>query len=41
MWDHRIKEHHNRVFIDKEWSNFSQTLKISSEHYYMAFVFGL
>jgi hypothetical protein len=41
QWDHRIKDYHNRDFVDKEWRNLSQTVKISSKCYYMAFVFGL
>ena len=41
LWDHRIKNYHNRDFVDKEWRNLSQTLNVSSEYYYIAFVCGL
>jgi hypothetical protein len=41
LWDHRIKDYHNRDFVDKEWRNLSQTLNLSSKCYYLAFVFGL
>ena len=41
LWDHRIKDYHNRDFVDKEWRKLSQILKISSKCYYIAFVFGL
>jgi len=41
LWDHRIKDHHNRDFVDKEWRNLSQTLNISSKYYYVVFVLGL
>jgi len=41
VWDHRIKDYHNRDFVDKEWRNLSQTLNISSKYYYIAFVFDL
>jgi hypothetical protein len=39
LWDHRIKDYHNRDFVDKEWRNLSQTLNISSKYRYIAFVF--
>jgi len=29
LWDHRIKNYHNRDFGGKEWRNLSQTLNIS------------
>jgi hypothetical protein len=32
LWDHRVKDHHNRGFVDKEWRNLSQTLNISSKY---------
>jgi hypothetical protein len=41
LWDHKIKNYHNRDVADKEWRNLSQTLHISSNYYYIAFVFGL
>jgi hypothetical protein len=41
LLDHRIKDYHNRGFVDKEWRNLSQTLKFGSKYYYIAFVFGL
>ena len=41
LWDHRIKNYHNRNFVDKEWRNLSQTLNISSKYCYIAFVFAL
>jgi len=41
LWDHRIKDYHNRDFVDKERRNLSQPLNISSKYYYVAFVFGL
>jgi len=41
LCDYRIKNFHNRDFVDKEWRNLSQTLNISSKYYYIAFVFGL
>jgi len=41
LWDHRIKNCHNRDFVDKEWRNLSQTLNISSKYYYKAYVVGL
>ena len=41
LWAHRIKNYHNRDFVDKEWRNLSQTLNISSQYYYTAFVFGV
>ena len=41
LWDLRIKDYHNRDFVDKEWRNLSQALKISSKCYYIAFVCGL
>jgi len=41
LWDHRIKNYHNRDFVNKEWRNLSQTLNISSKYYYIAFVFGV
>ena len=41
LWDHRIKNYHNRNFFDKEWRNLSHTLKISSKYYYVAIVFCL
>jgi hypothetical protein len=34
LWDHRIKNYHNRDFVDKERRNLSQTLKISSKYRY-------
>ena len=37
LWGHRIKNYHNRDFVDKEWRNLSQTLNISSKYYYIAF----
>jgi hypothetical protein len=27
-WDHRMKDYHNRDFVDKEWRNVSQTLHL-------------
>jgi hypothetical protein len=33
LWDHRLKDYHNRDFVDKEWRNLSQTLNISSKDY--------
>jgi len=39
LWDHRIKNYHNRDFVDREWRNLSQTLNISSRYCYVAFVF--
>jgi hypothetical protein len=41
LWDHRIKDYHNRDFVDKELRNLSQTLDINIKYYYIAFVFGL
>ena len=41
LWDHQIKDYHNRDSVDKEWRNLSQIMKISSKYYYIAFVFGL
>jgi len=43
LWDHRIKNYHNRNFVDKEWRNLSHKLKISSrsKYYYVAFLSGL
>jgi len=41
LCDHRIEDHHNRDFVDKEWRNLSQTLNISSKYQYIVFVFGL
>jgi hypothetical protein len=43
LWDHRIKNCHNRNFVDKEWRNLSHKLKISStsKYYYVAFLFVL
>jgi len=41
LWSHRTKDYHNSEFVDKEWRNLSQTLKISSKCCYIAFVFGL
>jgi len=41
LWDHIIKNDHNRDFVDKEWSDLSQTLNISSWYCYIAFVFCL
>jgi hypothetical protein len=41
LWDLQIKDYHNRDFVDKEWRNFSQTLKISSTRFYIAYVFSL
>jgi hypothetical protein len=41
LWDHRIKDYHNRDFVDKERRSLSQTLNINSKYYYIAFVFGL
>ena len=41
LWDYRIKDYYNSDFVDKEWRNLFQTLKISSKCYYIAFVFGL
>jgi hypothetical protein len=38
LWDHRIKDYHNRDFVDKEWRNLSQTLNISSKYCYIALV---
>jgi len=29
LWDHKIKDYHNRDFVDKEWRNLSQKLDIS------------
>jgi len=28
LCDHRIKDYHNRDFVDKEWRNLSQTLHL-------------
>jgi len=39
LWDHIIKNDHNRDFVDKEWSNLSQTLNISSKYCYIALLF--
>jgi hypothetical protein len=41
LWDHRIKDYHNSDFVDKEWLNLSQTLKLRSKRYYIADVCGL
>ena len=41
LWDHRIKNYHNRGFVDREWRILSQTLNISSRYCYIAFVFCL
>jgi len=41
LWDHKIKDYHNRDFVDKELRNLSQALDISIKYYYVAFVFGL
>jgi heterodisulfide reductase subunit C len=41
LWDLQIKDYHNRNFVDKEWRNLSQTLKISSKRFYIAYVFSL
>jgi hypothetical protein len=41
LWDHKIKNYHNRGFVDKEWRNLSQTINISSKYYYIALVFNL
>ena len=41
LWDHKIKDYHNRDFVDKEWRNLSQTLDISIKYYYIAFACAL
>jgi hypothetical protein len=41
LWDHRIKDYHNRDVVDKECRNLSQTLNISNKYSYIAFVFCL
>jgi hypothetical protein len=41
LWDHKIKDYHNRDFVDKEMRTISQTLNISIKYYYIACVFGL
>jgi hypothetical protein len=41
LWDHKIKDYHNREFVDKEMRNLSQTLNISIKYYYIACVFNL
>jgi len=28
LWDHRIKDYHNRDLVDKEWRNLSQALNL-------------
>jgi hypothetical protein len=29
LWDHKIKDYHNKDFVDKDWKNLSRTLNIS------------
>jgi len=41
LWDHKIKNYHNRGFVDKEWRSLSQTINISSKYYYIGLVFNL
>jgi len=41
LWDNRIKNYHNRDFVNKEWRDISQTLNISNKYNYIIFVFGL
>jgi hypothetical protein len=37
----RVKDYHNRDFVDEEWRNLSQTLKFTKNYYYIAFAFSL
>jgi hypothetical protein len=39
LWEHRIKDYHNRDFVDKEWRNLSQILKISSKWFIHKFIY--
>jgi len=41
LWYYRIKNYHNRDFVDKKWRNLSQTLNISRKYCYIAYVFSL